>query len=33
MEILVAAIRDGTQPQEHSSTTPVPIPALDALVS
>ena len=28
MEILVAAIRDGTQPQEHSSTTPVPIPAL-----
>jgi ribose transport system substrate-binding protein len=33
MEILVAAFRNGTQPQEHSSTTPVSIPALDALVS
>ena len=32
MEILVAAIRNGTQPQEHSPTTPVSIPALDALV-
>ena len=32
MEILVAAIRNGTQPPEHSSTTPVSIPALDALV-
>jgi ribose transport system substrate-binding protein len=33
MEILVAAIRDGTQPQEHSCTTPVSVPALDALVA
>lgn len=32
MEILVAAIRNGTQPPEHSSTTPVSIPALEALV-
>jgi len=33
MEILVSAMRDGTQPPEHSSTTPVSIPALDALVA
>jgi len=32
MEILVAAIRNGTQPPEHSLTTPVSIPPLDALV-
>lgn len=31
MEILVAAIRSGTQPPEHSSTRPVSIPALDTL--
>lgn len=31
MEILVAAIRNGTQPPEHSSTTPASIPPLDAL--
>lgn len=31
MEILVAAIRNGTQPPEHSSTTPTSIPPLDAL--
>lgn len=31
MEILAAAIKNGTQPQEHSPTTPVSIPALDAL--
>ncbi len=29
MEILVAAIRNGTQPPENSSVTPVSIPALD----
>ena len=33
MEILVAAIRNGTQPQEHSPTTPVSIPTLDTLIS
>jgi ribose transport system substrate-binding protein len=32
IETLVMAIRNGTQPPEHSSTTPVSIPALDALV-
>jgi ribose transport system substrate-binding protein len=32
MEILVEAIRNGTQPPEHSSTTPVSIPPIDALV-
>jgi ribose transport system substrate-binding protein len=32
MEILVAAIQNGTQPPEHSLTTSVSIPALDALV-
>jgi len=32
MEILVAAIRNGTQPQEHFPTTPVSIPALNTLV-
>jgi ribose transport system substrate-binding protein len=32
MEILVEAIRNRTQPPEHSSTTPVSIPPLDALV-
>ena len=31
MEILVDAIRNRTQPPEHSSTTPVSIPPLDAL--
>ena len=33
MEFLVAAIRSGTQPPEHSSTTPVSIPALDTFVA
>jgi ribose transport system substrate-binding protein len=32
MEILVEAIRNGTQPPEHSSVAPVSIPPLDALV-
>jgi ribose transport system substrate-binding protein len=32
MEILVAAIKDGTQPPEHSMTKSVSIPALDTLV-
>ncbi len=32
MEILVEAIRHGTQPPEHSSIAPVSIPPLDALV-
>lgn len=32
MELLVAAIRNGTQPPEHSSITPVSIPPLDVLV-
>ncbi len=32
IEILAAAMRNGTQPPEHSSTAPVSIPALDALV-
>ncbi len=32
MEILVSAIENGTQPPEHSLTTSVSIPALDALV-
>jgi ribose transport system substrate-binding protein len=32
MEVLVSAIQNGTQPPEHSLTTPVSIPALDALV-
>jgi ribose transport system substrate-binding protein len=31
MELLVGAIRNGTQPPEHSSSTPVSIPALDKL--
>ncbi len=33
MEILVAAIRSGTQPPEHSSTKPMSIPALDTFVA
>jgi ribose transport system substrate-binding protein len=33
MEILVTAIGKGTQPPEHSSTTPVSIPALDTLIT
>lgn len=32
MEILVAAIQNGTQPPEHSLTTSVSVPALDALI-
>jgi ribose transport system substrate-binding protein len=32
MEIMAAAIQNGTQPPEHALTTSVPIPALDALV-
>lgn len=32
MEILVAAMKDGRQPPEHSLTRPVSIPALDTLV-
>ena len=32
IETLVTAMRNGTQPPEHSSTTPVSIPPLDALV-
>jgi ABC-type sugar transport system substrate-binding protein len=32
MEILVAAMRSGIQPPEHSLTTAVSIPALDALL-
>jgi ABC-type sugar transport system substrate-binding protein len=32
IEILVAAIQNGTQPPEHSLTTSVSIPALDALL-
>lgn len=31
IETLVTAMRNGTQPPEHSSTTPVSIPSLDAL--
>jgi ABC-type sugar transport system substrate-binding protein len=32
IETLLTAMRNGTQPPEHSSTTPVSIPPLDALV-
>ena len=32
MELLVTAIKNGTQPPEHSLTTPVSIPALETLV-
>jgi ABC-type sugar transport system substrate-binding protein len=33
MEILAKAIKSGTQPPEQSLTTPVSIPALEALAS